>query len=121
MANENLDSPSFGTFGIEDTMEYAGNAELIKDLLAPETSTGDPNKIVPIEKEETKKEEEPKKEETKKNENVIHDFLGGEEEEERKKISIIGIFFLWFKYSSGKYENNIRKNIFQFITASRWI
>jgi len=82
MADENLDSPSFGTFGIEDTMEYAGNAELIKDLLAPETSTGDPNKIVPIEKEETKKEEEPKKEETKKNENVIHDFLGGEEEEE---------------------------------------
>ena len=32
-------------------MEMAGNAELIKDLLAPESATGDPEKITPIIKE----------------------------------------------------------------------
>ena len=49
---ENLDTPSFGNFSIENTMEMgAGNAELLNDLLAPETSTGNPDDIQEIVKE----------------------------------------------------------------------
>ena len=45
---ENLETPSFG-FSIENTMEMgAGNAELLNDLMAPETSTGDPDGIQKI-------------------------------------------------------------------------
>ena len=47
---ENLDmSQSFGNFSIENTMEMgAGNAELLNDLLAPETSTSSPDDIKDI-------------------------------------------------------------------------
>jgi hypothetical protein len=49
---ENLDTPSFGNFSIENTMEMgAGNAELLNDLLSPETSTGNPDDIQEIVKE----------------------------------------------------------------------
>ena len=35
---ENLDSPSFGNFSIENTMEMGlGNQELLSDLFSPET------------------------------------------------------------------------------------
>lgn len=45
---ENLETPSFG-FSIENTMEMgAGNAELLNDLMAPETSTGSPDDIQQI-------------------------------------------------------------------------
>lgn len=45
---ENLETPSFG-FSIENTMEMgAGSAELLNDLMAPETSTGDPDGIQKI-------------------------------------------------------------------------
>jgi hypothetical protein len=46
---ENLDSPSFGNFSIENTMEMGmGNAELLNDLMSPETSTTDPNDLQEI-------------------------------------------------------------------------
>ena len=46
---ENLDTPSFGNFSIENTMEMGpGGAELLNDLMSPETSTGDPDEIQKI-------------------------------------------------------------------------
>ena len=49
---ENLETPSFGNFSIQDTMEMGtGNAELLNDLMAPETSTGNPDDVKPIVKE----------------------------------------------------------------------
>jgi len=43
---ENFDTPSMGNFSIENTMEMGmGNAELLNDLLAPETSTSGPDDI----------------------------------------------------------------------------
>lgn len=51
MASE-LETPSFGNFGIENTMEMGmGNAELLNDLFSPETQTADPNEIKEIVKE----------------------------------------------------------------------
>lgn len=48
---DNLE-PSFGNFGIIDTTEMGlGSQELLNDLLAPETSTSDPDKITEIVKE----------------------------------------------------------------------
>lgn len=86
---EKLNSPS-RSFGIEDTVEMGrGNAELLKDLLSPDTSTEDPDKVAPIEEEPKK---EPKKEQKvdddkAKKEDVTGDelilsFLGEEEEGE---------------------------------------
>ena len=49
---ENLDSPSFGNFSIQNTMEMGlGSAELMNDLMAPETSTSSPDDIKEIVKE----------------------------------------------------------------------
>jgi len=46
---ENFDSPSFGNFSIENTMEMGpGSAELLNDLLSPETSTSNPDGIQEI-------------------------------------------------------------------------
>lgn len=46
---ENLETPSFGNFSIENTMEMGpGGAELLNDLMSPETSTGDPDDIQKI-------------------------------------------------------------------------
>ena len=40
MATEETNKDSFGDFGIKDTMEMGmGNAQLLNDLMAPETST----------------------------------------------------------------------------------
>jgi len=50
MAND-LNSPSFN-FGIENTMEMGlGNAELLSDLLGPDTATSNPEDLEPIVKE----------------------------------------------------------------------
>jgi hypothetical protein len=50
---ENLDSPSFGNFSIENTMEMGlGNQELLSDLFAPETSTANPDDLQDIKKDE---------------------------------------------------------------------
>jgi hypothetical protein len=50
---ENLDNPSFGgNFGIQDTMEMGlGNAELLNDLLGPDTTTSSPDDLQEIVKE----------------------------------------------------------------------
>ncbi len=46
------------SFSIQDTMDMGiGSKELIKNLMAPETSTGDPDKIEPIIKEVEKRHE----------------------------------------------------------------
>ena len=46
---ENLDSPSFGNFSIENTMEMGmGSSELLNDLMSPETASGSPDDIKDI-------------------------------------------------------------------------
>lgn len=48
MADE-LEKPSFGNFGIENTMDMGtGSAELLKDLMSPETQTSNPDELTPI-------------------------------------------------------------------------
>lgn len=93
---DSLDSPSFG---IMDTMEMGiGNQELLSDLMSPETSTGDPDKVQPIIKEvEEPKQEPPKKEPKVKEvagdegekkstgEQIVESFLGGDEDEEEEE------------------------------------
>ncbi len=95
MADE-LEKPSFGSFGIESTMEM-GNAELLEGLMAPETSTTDPDKIERIPKEEPKKEvkkavvKQPAKEEVKDDEpkqKTLEEQLTEEDEEEEEEIEV---------------------------------
>lgn len=95
---DNLETPAFGNFSIENTMEMGmGNAELLNDLLGPDTSTADPDDVQKIDAEpapapakkqvaakadddnssDTKEEEDPSK--------SIQDFLlGGDDEEEEE-------------------------------------
>lgn len=99
----NLDKPSFD-FGIENTMEMGlGNAELLKDLMSPETSTTDPDEIETIVKEvkepiipDSSKQSQRGKEIVQKEEgekltdkDILSNFLGsdseGEEEGEDKE------------------------------------
>lgn len=98
---ENLDTPSMGNFSIENTMDMGmGNAELINDLLSPETSTGSPDDIQDIVKEDpiVKKATTPAKTSTvdsdKKEENEevdgkrsIQDFLEEKDEEEEEETA----------------------------------
>jgi hypothetical protein len=89
MAGE-TDSPSFGNFGIEDTMEMGmGNRQLINNLISPETSTANLDDVKPIIKEVT--EEKPKEvkplktttdEVVKEEQNVLKDFLEDTKAEE---------------------------------------
>jgi hypothetical protein len=91
---ENLDNQSFGNFSIEDTMEMGvGNAELLQDLIAPETSTGNPDEIKDIKDAEEPKQDaktssqksqkEPTKEEAKEdNSKFLSDFLSGDGDDE---------------------------------------
>lgn len=97
---DNLDTPDLGGFGIEETLGL-GNTELLSDLFAPETSTGDPDKLEEI----VKKAEEPKppakpdvpkgKEvvqkvdgEEKTSQDVLKNFLGDDEEEEEEEAPL---------------------------------
>lgn len=96
---DSLDSPSFG---IMDTMEMGmGNQELLNDLLSPETSTGDPDKVEPIVKEVTEPVKEPPKKEPKvkevpgdegdkrpEGERIIASFLGDDDEEEEEEVPV---------------------------------
>ena len=92
---DNLDSPSFGNFSIENTMEMGmGNAELLSDLMSPETSTSNPDDIKEIKDEPIVKEvtpSEPKssekstaKEDTEAKKS-LQDFLLGDDEEEEEE------------------------------------
>lgn len=93
---ENLDTPQFGNFSIENTLEMgAGNADLLNDLMAPETATGSPDDIKEIVNEPVAPEKAPanqppvtKTEEPKKDEDPsksIQDFLMGSDEEEQEE------------------------------------
>ena len=90
---ENLDNPQFGNFSIENTMEMGmGNADLLNDLMSPETATSSPDdikeikdepapqKAAPVKKEEVAPEakEEPSQ--------SIQDFLlGGDDDDEEEE------------------------------------
>ena len=99
---ENLDMPSFGNFSIENTMEMGpGSAELLNDLMSPETSTGNPDDIQKIVKEVEPTAPDPKPEVAKGKEippkedgkeptgqDLISSFLGdntGDDEEESEE------------------------------------
>lgn len=96
---DSLDSPSFG---IMDTMEMGmGNQELLNDLLSPETSTGDPDKVEPIVKEVEEPAKEPPKKEPKvkevagdegdkrpEGERIIASFLGDDDEDEEEEVPV---------------------------------
>jgi hypothetical protein len=94
MADE-LDVPSFGNFGIENT--YMGSAELLNDLLAPETATGNPDDIEKIVKEtpppvitpdekQRGKEIVPKKEgEEPTDQDILKNFLGDSTENDNNE------------------------------------
>ena len=49
---ENLETPAFGNFSIENTMEMGlGNAELLNDLMGPDTASADPDDVQKIDAE----------------------------------------------------------------------
>ena len=97
---DNLDTPSFGNFGIEDTMEMGvGNTQLLDDLFSPETSTEDPDKLETIVK-TADEPKAPKKPEVSKGKEVVQkldgeestpqdvlkNFLGDDDEEEAEDV-----------------------------------
>jgi hypothetical protein len=96
---DNLDVPSFGNFGIEETLGLgAGNTELLSDLFSPETSTEDPDKVEAIIKTADTPKPDDKPEVAKGKEVVqkldgeentaqdfISNFLGGNDEEEQEE------------------------------------
>lgn len=102
--SDNLDSPSLGNFSIQDTINMgAGNAELLNDLMSPETSTTSPEdvqKIIAEVEDSTPAPAKPKgKEVTPLPENAtpeqegqiaLSNFLGDstEDEEEDEELSI---------------------------------
>lgn len=93
-------------FSIEDTMDTGiGNAELIKDLMAPESVSGDADDLTPVDdetskaekkeikkevkkkeakKEESSSEEKEEEESSEKNQDIISEFLKEEEQTEEK-------------------------------------
>lgn len=93
--SDNLETPSFGDFSIQNTMEMGmGNQELLNDLMSSETSTTSPEDVTEI-KEETPKpstkapqknteSDAPKKEESDASKS-IQDFLLGETEDDDDK------------------------------------
>ena len=92
---ENLETPSFGNFSIENTMEMGlGNAELLNDLMSPDTASADPNDIkkidepepAPIAAPKTKTSTTPKEEKEEDTSKSIQDFLlGGDEDDEEEE------------------------------------
>ncbi len=92
---ENLETPSFGNFSIENTMEMGlGNAELLNDLMGPDTASADPNEIKGIDEPEPTPAAAPKakaqaaaptEEKEEDASKSITDFLlGGDEDEEEE-------------------------------------
>ena len=100
---DNLDTPSFGNFGIEDTMEMGiGNTQLLDDLFSPETSTEDPDKLETIIK-TADEPKAPKKPEVSKGKEVVQkldgeeptqqdvlkNFLGDDDDEEETEEDVV--------------------------------
>jgi hypothetical protein len=93
---DNLETPDFGNFSIQSTMEGMGSQELLSDLLGPDTSTVNPDDIqdintpdaVPAEPAAKKKapvaasDEDDNKEDKKDDKKSITDFLYDTEEED---------------------------------------
>jgi hypothetical protein len=83
---DNLDNQSLSNFSIEDTMDMGiGSQELLNDLIAPETSTGNPDDIKEIKDEEpappkapSKAPSDKKEEEKEESIKSIQDFLMGD-------------------------------------------
>jgi len=49
---DNLETPAFGNFSIENTMEMGlGSAELLNDLMGPDTASADPDDVQKIDAE----------------------------------------------------------------------
>jgi hypothetical protein len=70
-------------FSIEDTMDTGiGNAELIKDLMAPESVSGDADDLTPVDDETSKAEKKEIKKEVKKKEAKKEESSSEEKEEE---------------------------------------
>lgn len=99
---DNLETPDFGNFSIQSTMEGMGSQELLNDLLGPDTSTANPDDIqdintpdpVPAAAPAAKKkapvaasEEENNEEEKKDDKKSITDFLYDAEEEEEEEAA----------------------------------
>lgn len=98
MANE-LETPDFGNFSIQSTIDGAGSQELLNDLLAPETSTGNPDDVRGIDEPDPTPAAEPKKkapakpaaatepseEEKEDPSKGLSDFLFDDEEEEEEE------------------------------------
>jgi hypothetical protein len=94
---DNLETPDFGNFSIQSTMEGMGNTELLNDLYAPETASTSPDDIKDITAEDpapapvktkaskavaTEETEEEKEDASK----SITDFLlGGDEDDEEEE------------------------------------
>ena len=99
---DNLDTPSFGNFGIEETLGMGvGNTELLSDLFSPETSTEDPDKLEAIVK-TAEEPQAPKKPEVSKGKEVVQkldgeettpqdvlkNFLGDDDDEEEEEDDV---------------------------------
>lgn len=83
---ESMEKPSF--FSIEDTMESGvGNAELLKDLLSPESASENPDNVEPIIKETVPEVKPPKTKPAKVKEIKGDEQKPEEGEEEEKKES----------------------------------
>jgi hypothetical protein len=95
---DNLETPDFGNFSIQSTMEGMGNTELLNDLYAPETASSNPDDIKDINAEDPipapVKTKAPKasasvaeeKEEEKEDESKsLQSFLLGDDEEEEEE------------------------------------
>jgi len=86
---DNLETPDFGNFSIQSTMEGMGNTELLNDLYAPETASTSPDDIKNITAEDPTpapvKTKAPKAEATEEKEDSsksITDFLLGADDDE---------------------------------------
>lgn len=93
MAENNLETPFGGNFSIQDTMEMGmGNAELLNDLMSPDTASASPDDVKDITAEDTApaaapvKTKAPKADATEEGEKEptkdITNFLYGDEDEE---------------------------------------
>lgn len=92
---ENLETPSFGNFSIENTMEMGlGNAELLNDLMSPDTASANPEDIKGIDEPEpvvaapkvkstpTAKVEETEEKEEDASKSIQDFLLGGDEDDD---------------------------------------
>lgn len=102
---DNFETLSFGNFSIENTMEMGlGNAELLNDLMSPETSTSDPDDVKPIIKEvedvvDPPSNKRPKgkeivqkiegEEEDTSGQSLISNFLGDDNDEDEEDLAIV--------------------------------